>query len=105
MSLDKTLESMVCRGSSHLGTWFSSRGASCVLAQRSGLALFAKINSSVEQTLGEAESLTALAAALSSGSNKGGVEERLTPEVHASGGGFTQDFFQAYHKVIPKTEA
>ncbi|KAJ1598506.1 hypothetical protein NDA14_002268 [Ustilago hordei] len=85
MALDKTLESILCRECSHLGTSFTSRDASWVLAQPSGLALFAKINSSVEQTLGEAESLKALGAALSSGSDKGGVEERLTPEVHASG--------------------
>lgn len=85
MALDKTLESILRSECSHLGTSFTSRGASCALAQPSGLALFAKIDSSVEQTLGEAESLKAMGSALSSGSDKGGAEERLTPEVHASG--------------------
>ncbi|SOV07530.1 uncharacterized protein UDID_05303 [Ustilago sp. UG-2017a] len=85
MALDKTLESILRSECSHLGTSFTSRGASCALAQPSGLALFAKIESSVEQTLGEAESLKAMGSALSSGSDKGGAEERLTPEVHASG--------------------
>lgn len=55
-----------------------------MVAQPSGRALFAKIDSSVEQTLGEAESLKAMGAALSS-SSEDGTERRLTPEVHASG--------------------
>lgn len=84
MALDKTLESILRSECSHLGTSFTTRGASCVLAQPSGRGLFAKIDSSVEQTLGEAESLKAMGSALSSDS-KGDTVGRLTPEVHASG--------------------
>lgn len=83
MVLDKTLESILRAECSHLGTAFTSRGASCVVAQPSGRALFAKIDNSVEQTMGEAESLKAMGEALSGG--KEGGSERLTPEVHASG--------------------
>lgn len=84
MSLDKTLESILRSECSHLGTQFTSRGGSTAVAQPSGRRLFAKIDSSAEQTLGEAESLKAMGAALSGG--KGGDDEaRLTPEVHASG--------------------
>ncbi|CDW98755.1 hypothetical protein, partial [Sporisorium scitamineum] len=85
MALDKTLESILRSECSHLGSYFTPRGASCVLAQPSGRSLFAKIDSSVEQTLGEAESLKAMDSALSSSDNKGDAVARLTPEVHASG--------------------
>ncbi|CBQ73838.1 conserved hypothetical protein [Sporisorium reilianum SRZ2] len=85
MALDRTLESILRRDCSHLGTQFTARGGSCVLAQPSGRSLFAKIDSSVEQTLGEAESLKAMGSALSSSDNKGDAVGRLTPEVHASG--------------------
>lgn len=83
MVMDKTLDSILRSECSHLGTQFTSRGASCVVAQPSGRALFAKLDSSVEQTLGEAESLKALGAASSSSSD--GEKGRLVPEVHASG--------------------
>ena len=83
MALDKTLESILRGECSHLGTQFAPRGASCIVAQPSGRALFAKIDSSVEQMLGEAESLKALGSALSK--SKSGDEGRLTPQVHASG--------------------
>lgn len=80
MALDKTLEAILRAECSHLGTQFASRGASCVVAQPSGRSLFAKLYSSTEQTVGEGESLKAMAAALT-----GGNGQRLTPEVHASG--------------------
>uniref|UniRef100_V5F261 protein-ribulosamine 3-kinase n=1 Tax=Kalmanozyma brasiliensis (strain GHG001) TaxID=1365824 RepID=V5F261_KALBG len=84
MSLDKTLETILRSECAHLGTQFTSRGGSTVVAQPSGRRLFAKIESSVEQTVGEAESLKAMGAALSDDDGKGG-EGKLTPEVHASG--------------------
>lgn len=84
MALDKTLESILRSECSHLGTQFTSRGASCVVAQPSGRSLFAKVDGSVEQTIGEAESLKAMGSALS-GDSRDHSEARLTPEVHASG--------------------
>lgn len=87
MALDKTLESILRSECAHLGTQFTSRGGSTVVAQPSGRRLFAKIESSVEQTVGEAESLKAMGSALS------GSDSRLTPEVHASG---TSDDGRAY---------
>lgn len=85
MALDKTLESILRSDCSHLGTQFTARGGSCVLAQPSGRSLFAKIDSSVEQTLGEAESLRTMGLALSNTEDKNDTVSRLTPEVHASG--------------------
>lgn len=85
MALDKTLESILRSDCSHLGTHFTPRGASCVLAQPSGRSLFAKIDSSVEQTLGEAASLQAMGSALNSSDQQDEAVSRLTPEVHASG--------------------
>nr|CDI54208.1 conserved hypothetical protein [Melanopsichium pennsylvanicum 4] len=88
MALDRTLEQILHSECSHLGTSFASRGASCVIVQPSNRALFAKIESSVEQTIGEAESLKAMFAALAWSAG------RLVPKVHASGK--TSDGRQAY---------
>lgn len=79
MVLDKTLESILRSECSHLGTSFTARSSSCVLAQPSGRPLFAKLDSSTEQTFGEGESLKAMRSALSS------TEGNLVPEVHAAG--------------------
>lgn len=81
MALDKSLEAILHSECSHLGSQFTSRNATCVIAKPSGRSLFAKVSSSVEQTIGEAESLKALTLALGTETN----EARLTPEVHSSG--------------------
>ena len=79
MALDKILDSILRSECSHLGASFTTRGASCIEAHPGGRCLFAKLDHSVEQTIGEAESLKAL------GSSSNDGESRLVPEVHASG--------------------
>ncbi|SPO27764.1 uncharacterized protein UTRI_04195_B [Ustilago trichophora] len=81
MTLDKTLDAILRSECSHLGTSFGSRGGShVVVAHPSGRKLFSKIESAVEQTIGEAESLRAMGLSINTGEIR-----NLVPEVHASG--------------------